>query len=91
MIIRWIDTAEPIADKYAEEYILNAYLSGTEELGVSTSCMLSAARWLHKDGKIKISAVIYDDKEIFINDDGKISIWPQGLGDTHDALIGELI
>jgi hypothetical protein len=91
MKIEWVNEGHAVADAHAELAILTAWLQGVQHLKVSTTCMLTAARALHKEGKIKIECLMFEDRKYRINEEGRMTTWPPGLDDFLDKFLQRLL
>jgi len=69
--------------------------SSEEDYGVyvGTEAMVTALRVLALRGEIPYNELVFvfDDKEITINGDARLSSWPDGFCDTQDKMLTELL
>ena len=57
---------------------------------VSSGTMVDGARALYKEGKIPVLRIFFENRELSIDSNGRISNWPHGFCDVADKFLSRL-
>lgn len=78
-----------VPDAKLEQYWLNNIHRST--ITVGSELLILAGRALHKQGKISIQHITYNDEFISISPNGRLNPWPAGFCDSVDKYLSELL